>query len=172
MYATCKRVLGGIFVAALALAAAPVAAQPLPDSVLLDSLVNHYEAVRFDHASHVEMTESCAECHHHGTGAPVVDANCARCHSDSKQVAVVGCAQCHPREPFSAEYLNQQGRDLTLYHRDKPGLKAAFHQNCLGCHEQVGAPVGCQDCHRRTLEGDAFFKAGSFAPTPKTGKGH
>ena len=157
---------------ALGLAPALAAAQPLPDTVLIDSLANHYQAVSFDHASHVEMTESCAEGHHHGTGAPVVNDNCARCHSDSQPVAVVGCVACHPREPFSAEYLNQQDRDRFRYHRDKPGLKAAYHQNCLGCHEQVGAPVGCQDCHRRTLAGDAFFKSGSFAPTPKTGKGH
>jgi hypothetical protein len=152
--------------------ALPAAAQPLPDTVVLDALADQYEAVRFDHAGHIDMTESCAECHHHGTGAPVINENCARCHSDSKQVEVVGCASCHPLDPFSAEYLNQKDRDLNLYHRDKPGLKAAYHQNCLGCHDEVGGPVGCQDCHRRTLAGDAFFKAGSVAPTPKMDKGH
>jgi len=39
------------------------------------------------------------------------------------------------------------------------------------CHEKMQGPTGCQDCHKRTKEGDAFYNSGAFAPKDKAAKG-
>jgi len=165
MYTTWKKYLGGIMLVAFCLVpAAQGWTQDPPRTIELDSLSHLYEGVTFDHVLHVDLGESCAVCHHHGTGAPVQDENCARCHSNAEKAKVVTCKECHPVDPFSAEYLRERELDAKLYHRDKPGLKAAYHQNCMGCHEEMGGPTGCQDCHGRTEAGDAMFRAGAYAP--------
>jgi hypothetical protein len=174
MYTTFKWLVGGI--AAAALFVMPVTrglAETVPDTVQLDSLSNLYGPVTFDHSAHIDIAGSCAVCHHHGTGAPVEDENCARCHSNSQKTRVLTCQECHPVDPFSAEYLREREMDKTLYHRDKPGLKAAYHLNCLGCHQEMDGPTGCQDCHVRTEAGDAFFHADAYAPNAEgEGSGH
>jgi len=30
---------------------------------------------------------------------------------------------------------------------DRPGLKPAFHRQCIGCHQRMGIKTGCTDCH-------------------------
>lgn len=138
-----------------------------PDTVELDSLADLYEAVSFDHAAHVDLTEGdCATCHHHTTGVPTKDENCIRCHSNSGEADVVACRDCHAKNRFSAEYLAKLESSPNLFHVDKPGLKGAYHQLCLGCHTEMEAPNGCQDCHARTDAGDAIFHAGKYAPKP------
>lgn len=145
-----------------------------PDTVELDSLANLYEAVSFDHAMHVDLTEgNCAKCHHHTTGTPPTEANCLRCHKNSGEADVVACRDCHAEKRFEVKYLADLEANHTLYHVDKPGLKGAYHQNCMGCHTEMGAPTGCQDCHSRNDEGDKFFSAGKYAPKPgKEKAGH
>lgn len=130
-----------------------------PDSVVLDSLANLYEAVEFDHLMHTELGEDCSICHHHTTGTGPENDNCARCHANSPDNDVVACSQCHLAEPFAAEVLLEKSDNQLLYHKDKPGLKAVYHLNCIGCHEEIDAPTGCQDCHARTAAGDDFFHA-------------
>ena len=146
-----------------------------PDTVELGSLAQYYEPVEFDHAMHVGLVDEneCAICHHHTLGTPVVDPICIRCHASSGETDFVACRDCHPAKRFSAEYLAELEHDINLFHVEKPGLQGAFHQNCMGCHEENDAPVGCQDCHVRTENGDKFFYAGKFAPAPPpAGSGH
>lgn len=138
-------------------------AQDTPDQITLDSLSELYDGVTFDHVMHVDLAEDCSTCHHHTTGTGTTDARCARCHSQSTEQASVACRDCHVTKPFSA--VSMRGLDPGAYHIDRPGLKGAYHLNCLGCHEQMGAPVGCNDCHQRNAAGDEFFHAGQYAPT-------
>lgn len=141
-----------------------------PATVELDSLSDLYEPVSFDHAMHVELTESnCAVCHHHTTGTPPVNENCNRCHANSGEADVAACRDCHAEKRFEAAYLAKVAENPQLYHIDKPGLKGAYHQNCMGCHAEMGAPTGCSDCHPRKEKGDAYFHAGQYAP--QHGKG-
>lgn len=139
-----------------------------PDTVELGSIAQYYEPVEFDHAMHVELIDEneCAICHHHTLGTPVVDPICIRCHASSGETDFVACRDCHPAKRFSAEYLAKLEEDINLFHVEKPGLQGALHQNCMGCHEENDAPTGCEDCHVRTEEGDKFFYAGKFAPSP------
>lgn len=138
-----------------------------PTTATLATLADLFEPVSFDHAMHVDVAgNDCAICHHHTTGTPVTDEQCARCHKNSGEAASVACRDCHPANPFSAEYLQTIADSPLLYHIDKPGLKGAYHRKCLGCHKEMGAPIECENCHTRTEKGDAFYRSGKFAPAP------
>ena len=141
-----------------------------PESVVIDALAQLYDPVEFDHAMHEEATDSnCSVCHHHTLGTPIEDENCARCHANSGPADEVSCQGCHTANRFEADYLKQLEADSTIHHRDRIGLKAAYHIRCMNCHAEMGAPNGCQDCHTRNDAGDKFFHAGSYAP-PKSSK--
>jgi len=160
-----KYFLGGLVTLALASSPAIVCqAGEGPDSVELNALAYLYEPVSFDHAMHEGIASSCAVCHHHTTGTPVENPNCARCHADSKGADVVACRDCHAEKRFEAEYMKSLAANNMLYHVDKVGLKAAYHLNCMGCHETMGAPTGCQDCHPRNDAGDKMFRSGQYTP--------
>ena len=75
---------------------------------------------------HVEEHTVCAGCHHLG---PL-----------EKQAPVPSCATCHTvrKEPESST----------------PTLLGAYHQQCLGCHQQMGGteedmPQTCTGCHEK-----------------------
>jgi len=135
-----------------------VAAADMPDQVSLDTMVKYFDGVEFDHAMHTDLGEDCSVCHHHTTGTGTTDERCISCHAESEEVANVSCRSCHVTEPFSADHINIVSSNVYLFHIDKPGLKAAYHWNCVSCHEQMDGPTGCQDCHARTPEGDALYR--------------
>lgn len=174
MGGTTKKLLG---VAAVVAACAIVPHSGIaggPGKVELDSLTNLFAPVAFDHAMHADLAGQCAECHHHTLGDAPARAECARCHQAGESASGIACRDCHAQERFGADYLKQLEANPQLYHTGKPGLKGAFHQKCLGCHESMGGPVGCEDCHAMTDKGKAFYKTGEFAPAPKArlGGGH
>ena len=83
-----------------------------PDEVEINSLVQLYEPVYFDHAMHEEVTDSnCAVCHHHTLGTKIEDENCMRCHAESGATDEVSCQGCHSSKRFEAEYLNKIDAD-------------------------------------------------------------
>jgi hypothetical protein len=136
-----------------------------PDVVEIDTLTQLFKPVSFNHAMHEDITESnCAVCHHHTLGTPIEDRNCLRCHAESGPADEVSCQGCHSSKRFEADYLNTIDADNMLFHRDKVGLKAAYHLRCMGCHADMGAPNECQDCHARTDAGDRFFHSGQYTP--------
>ncbi|WP_051309281.1 cytochrome c3 family protein [Desulfogranum japonicum] len=133
-----------------------------PESVEIDSLSELYEPVQFDHAMHLDIAE-CQDCHHHTTGQKPNDDNCLRCHENSGEADSISCADCHAADRFSPQDLaaREGGR---IYHIDKPGLKGAYHLNCISCHEENGAPTGCQDCHAMTDKGKEVFQTSIVPP--------
>ena len=143
----------------------------MPGQVSIDVMMEYFDAVEFDHEMHTELGEDCSACHHHATGTGTTDERCVRSHADSDEVAEVGCSDCHYVDTFSAEHINREAADVYQFHIDTPGLKAAYHWSCLGCHEQMDGPTGCQDCHARTPEGDAFYHADAHASSGDGG-GH
>lgn len=162
--------LAGVLVV-LFLAAVPDTSRGItvPDTVILNTQSKLYEPFTFDHAKHIQLTKECSNCHHHTTGTLVQDPNCVRCHRNSSETREVSCKGCHQTDSFSATAMHE--KDPKTYHKDKPSLKAAMHRNCLGCHENMKGPMGCQDCHQRTKEGDAFYYSGAYAPKNKPSKG-
>jgi len=160
-------------VAALSIGAisvsSPAALQcaPVPDSVVLNQNGKLFSPFSFNHAQHIQLIKECADCHHHTTGTLVLDPNCARCHQNSSPTAVVSCKGCHSATPFSPETLAAKRADKQRYHLDKMGLKGAMHQNCIGCHNKQGnGPTGCQDCHPRTTQGEAFYSSARKGAKP------
>lgn len=138
-------------------------ASDAPDEVTIDVIAKYYEPVEFDHAMHTDLAEDCSVCHHHSTGTGTTDVYCSRCHGEYQELAKVSCQDCHSVDSFSAEMINRQGQQ-DLYHVDLLGLKAAYHQSCLGCHQEMDGPVGCEDCHAKTDAGEKLFDAGKYAP--------
>ncbi len=91
-----------------------------PEVSILSALENIYEPVAFSHDMHTLMADDCATCHHH---------------SDPGQT--LACSECHGA-PFDPENLNL------------PGLKGAYHLQCMGCHREMDSgPVGCTECHAK-----------------------
>lgn len=165
----------------LALVAAMVSPWSFPgpagaEVLELDSIKNLYEGVSFDHDMHIEATEeNCAACHHHTAGTPTTDPLCVTCHANSPEADDPSCKSCHVKDVFAAENMKKSWETPRLQHRNKPSLKAAYHQNCLSCHEEVGAPTGCTDCHAMTDAGEKYYNTGKYAPAPKAegyGGGH
>lgn len=59
---------------------------------------------------------------------------CKECHHNSGD-EIHACKDCHST-PFNPDDM------------DKPGLKAAIHENCMFCHKEVfNGPDGCKLCH-------------------------
>lgn len=139
-------VISGLMIGGLlGIAAVSLSAMEGPDVVELGALTNIYAAVTFDHEMHVDMT-SCASCHHHTTGVPAEDARCVRCHAASGEADEVACTGCHGASAESAAKRKEAGT-VNLFHTDTTGLKRAYHLQCLGCHKEMEAASGCEDCH-------------------------
>jgi len=173
MKPTLNLLLLGMLLCGLLCAVSSVAATDKgPEQVKIDRLGNLFDAVDFDHAGHVDIAGDCATCHHHTTGDGPGGDRCGRCHAQSPKSAKVSCQSCHEADPFTAAQLERKAGDRYQYHIDKPGLKAAYHLSCLGCHEESGGPTGCEDCHGRNATGDAFYHSGPFAPPASAASSH
>lgn len=106
-------------------AAAEELAQKLgPDVVIMDELEGIYLPVPFDHKGHAkmaEMTRGCPTCHHY---------------TPAGQDRPPACKTCHA--------IEAAGTDI-----HKPGLKGAYHRQCLNCHKDWIDETDCGICHRR-----------------------
>ena len=92
-----------------------------PDVVLLNKLEDLFLPVPFDHKGHAEMagmTQGCAVCHHHTPAGMEHPA----------------CQSCHEVAPVRADLR-------------KPGLKGAYHRQCLSCHREWSHETTCGVCH-------------------------
>jgi hypothetical protein len=133
-----------------------------PETVTIDGLSDLYESVEFNHNEHAEMA-TCSDCHHHTVGTVPTRWNCIKCHENSPESDSISCGDCHPRDRFGREYLLTLDNP-ELFHKETPGLKGAYHLNCIGCHQETGGPTGCEDCHALTDAGEKRFHAGKYAP--------
>lgn len=149
-------------------------AENLPDTIAIESMQSLYGPVTFGHAQHIKRERDCAVCHHHTNGAPAAEDRCLRCHRGGHEVKTMGCTSCHDKDPFSVAMVNSKFKNNQQFHQDKPGLKAAYHLGCIGCHSKRGGPVSCSSCHVLTGSGEALYRTGKFSPAPaKAGKsGH
>lgn len=111
----------------------------VPKKVIINNLVDRYEPVEFPHRKifnalakqvnnsklaqyfHYEKTTLCIGCHHN-TPAAGKPPRCGNCHG----------------KPFD---------ENNLY---KPGIKASYHRQCIGCHQIMGIEkyLSCTACHK------------------------
>ncbi len=114
----------------------PATSDDFPDEVNIDVLVDAYEMSKLPHRQIVEkldasVRESALAKSFHGN----VEAMCAGCHHHSPPgTRPPQCRACHTLSAHAT--------------RDMPGLKAAYHRQCIGCHQRMGIDKqGCTDCH-------------------------
>jgi hypothetical protein len=95
-------------------------AEKEPDVVRIDKLAGKYLPVSFSHKIHAQMSAmsgGCQSCHHYNTAGPIL-----------------ACQDCHSVE--------RQREDLS-----KPDLQAAYHRQCINCHQEWSGLSDCNSCH-------------------------
>jgi hypothetical protein len=93
-----------------------------PEIVLLDQVPGCYGSVRFDHRLHVGMSSiggGCTNCHHDAVGGASIR-KCKTCHDSTSSIVL----------------------------SDGPGLRGAYHRQCLGCHREWAHQNACGFCHQ------------------------
>ena len=129
----------GAFPAAAQLAALPPASDDFPDEVVIEGLAKDYGAAKLPHrrivvALDAAVRESKLAERFHGR----TETLCAGCHHRSPVgTRPAACGACHGEKGAAA--------------RDQPGLKVAYHRQCMGCHQQMNIDAqGCTSCHEKT----------------------
>ncbi len=103
-----------------------------PEIVMLDQVRGCYGTVRFEHLLHAQMSNmsgGCVNCHHDADDKV----------EGAEPVTMTGpvirpCRTCH--ETTSVVVTG-----------DKPGLRGAYHRQCLGCHSDWAHENACGFCH-------------------------
>jgi len=95
-------------------------ADEAPELFRIDVLSNIYEASIFTHKLHAEMAD--------------MSGGCVSCHHFNPPGKIVACKECH--EP------TVKRSDLS-----KPGLKGAYHRQCMACHQDWSHETDCVICH-------------------------
>jgi hypothetical protein len=112
----------------------------IPEKVTIDIMADQYDGVLFPHRKivrsliertrksrlaqyfHRQTTSVCVGCHHNGPSAG----------------AYPKCAACHGMWPGTVD-------------KGKPGLKGAYHGQCMTCHQRMGIEkplsTDCTACH-------------------------
>ncbi len=96
----------------------------LLDSPIINKTDNHYTPVRFMHSRHAASVGDCSACHHYRP-------------ADKGALETTRCSACH-QDSFKQDYP------------ERIGLKAAYHLQCMGCHQkEAKGPVECTGCHSK-----------------------
>lgn len=93
-----------------------------PDTCIIDVLEDLYEPVVFDHQQHARMS---------GMGG----SSCRLCHHENSDHEIQKCGDCHPA-------ALEAGEGLAI-----PGLKTAYHRQCMFCHKEWSHETDCAICH-------------------------
>ena len=98
----------------------------LLDSPIIKKREDYYSPVRFAHGQHAASAKDCAVCHHY---RPI----------DNSMPETTRCSSCHQ------DSFNPQNPESI-------GLKAAFHLQCIACHEEKNkGPQSCRGCHLKNV---------------------
>ena len=119
----------------------PLTAMQGPLKVTIDALADKYEPNNFTHRRHVASLMERIKG----------DKLAAAFHNKPETL----CATCHHRSPLSAtppKCGSCHTKDIDPKNPNRPNLKAAYHLQCMGCHQgmNVGRPknTDCTTCHK------------------------
>lgn len=112
----------------------------IPETVTIKMLSNEYEPVVLPHRKIVDalihnIRDNKLAGYFHGQGGTI----CQGCHHHSPvSKTPPECGNCHAKTFDAKNPL-------------RPGLEAAFHLKCMGCHQKMGIKKlsGCTDCHKK-----------------------
>ncbi len=114
----------------------PPSSEAFPEQIEIKSLARRYRPSKFPHRKIVAAlaagsNRSKLARRFHGPDGTL----CAGCHHQSPRGATPPpCSSCHGPKAATD--------------RDQPGLTAAYHRQCIGCHKSMGInKTGCTDCH-------------------------
>lgn len=112
----------------------------IPEIVEIGVLAKEYEPSKFPHRKIVQKIYDGMKD----------DAMAAYFHSSPNSM----CSGCHHNSPASAnppKCVSCHGIGGSPMNEAKPDLKTAYHQQCIGCHTEMGlekpAATACADCH-------------------------
>lgn len=150
-----KKALAEELLAARA-AAQPKIAPKVPETLLIGSMSKEYAPATFPHGRIVKALEKGIEDFSPAWSGlhAAKDALCGFCHHYSHDAANSrSCVNCHA--PASPAWETRAGE---IWGNDAPiGLKQAYHQQCMGCHERMNlkepASADCVACHALPAEG-------------------
>ncbi|UCD76016.1 MAG: cytochrome c3 family protein [Phycisphaerales bacterium] len=128
-------------------AAAEGSESSVPKMIILDDLEDLYGPVLFDHAVHADMatmTTGCAACHHY-TPAGQEHPECRSCHEQHRNGNGNG---------------NGNGDSVRM-----PGLKGAYHRQCMRCHREWTHDTACNMCHS-PKNGNGSHSSANAGPSP------
>jgi hypothetical protein len=119
----------------------PQVGPEFPEEVEIGVLAQKYEPSRFPHKKIVAALDQgvqesrLARRFHQKTGTL-----CAGCHHHSPpDTRVPSCRSCHSTAAHPE--------------KDLPDLTAAYHRQCIGCHQAIGHQAqGCTDCHQEARQ--------------------
>ena len=120
---------------------ATFAEQDIPETVVIDDLAEQWQPARLPHRRIVNaLMDNLKESKLAGFFHQEPGTLCQGCHHNSPvSKKPPKCGNCHG-QPFYPQKLSM------------PGLKAAYHQQCMGCHREMGLekPVAtaCAACHQ------------------------
>ncbi|NOZ87343.1 MAG: hypothetical protein GXP49_13955 [Deltaproteobacteria bacterium] len=106
----------------------------IPGEIKIGTLSDKFEPAVFPHARIMKKLESYA-----------MNGEAAAFHASAN----LYCSACHHRSPVGdkpprCEACHQKQGSATI---DKPGLMAAYHRQCIGCHQAMNLTTKCEDCH-------------------------
>ena len=117
----------------------------IPENVTISIMKNTYEGATFPHRKIVNslaerIGENRLAAHFHDDAKTL----CAGCHHHSPvSLTPPACASCHGLHPLADSAAEPDGR---------PGLKGAYHGQCIRCHQEMGiekpAATDCTACHQ------------------------
>jgi hypothetical protein len=119
----------------------------VPDKVTIRILEKQYKPSKFPHRKIVRKLIGISNDSRMATRFHKnINSICQGCHHQSLPEAEAQkrkppyCRNCHPLT-FDVQNMN------------RPRLLAAYHRQCLGCHERMQLKqTGCKDCHEEKVE--------------------
>lgn len=117
--------------------------EDVPEKLVIKVMMDKYKAVQFPHRKMVRtlqknIAENKMAGYFHGDPGTM----CQGCHHNSPaSKKPPKCVTCH-------------GKPFDENNPMRPGLLAAYHQQCMSCHEQMKLekPAGCTGCHKENPE--------------------
>lgn len=120
------------------LASLPPSSDDFPERVVIKDLVDRYGPSELPHRKIVAHLDA------HTRGSKLA----SRFHQKTETL----CTGCHHRNPAGTRPPACKACHGKTAHKtqDQPGLKTAYHRQCIGCHQRMGIKQGCTDCHKKT----------------------
>ena len=126
-----------------------------PDKVSIGVMAREYEPAVFPHRAIIKALAEGIRKTSPGMMAFHDEpyALCASCHHNSPpNASPPSCVSCHTKGAGTTDRLPR-----SLPPADRPQLKAAYHQQCMTCHERMAitkpANTDCASCHAKRAPG-------------------